>query len=61
MNLYAKRDSLQKQIIGGTQVLDKEDYEKLELEVNRIQDKSDNLKFIVNDQRKRKAEISSGV
>jgi translation elongation factor P/translation initiation factor 5A len=61
MNLYTKRDSLQKQIIGGTQVLDKEDYEKLELEVNRIQDKSDNLKFIVNDQRKRKAEISSGV
>ena len=49
MNLYTKRESLQKQIIGGTQVLDKEDYEKLELEVNRIQDKSDNLKFIVND------------
>lgn len=38
MNLYTKRDSLQKQISGTSTELDKEEYDQLEREVYKIQE-----------------------
>lgn len=59
MSLIAKKEKIQSS--GCNVELDKDDYDKLEREVTKMQDQLEILKLQVEGERKLQAEIQSGV